>query len=199
LRQEPAREASEGLKHSLCETCGRSPANLGSSIRESDELPARLPGADPPEERARSHETPVLHNRGEDELSLRAGGRGPLSMATATPIVIVGYDGSEPARRALEHAAELVGRRGSVSVINVIKAQSVSSRLVTLTDNEHAVQDRLLRESVQVLAAWGWWRSRSPPQAIRQRRSWRLRNQSEQASSSSAGGSDQHHAWSALL
>jgi nucleotide-binding universal stress UspA family protein len=76
-------------------------------------------------------------------------------MATATPIVIVGYDGSEPARRALEHAAELVGRRGSVSVINVIKAQSVSSRLVTLTDNEHSVQDRLLRESVQVLAALG--------------------------------------------
>jgi len=76
-------------------------------------------------------------------------------MATARPIVIVGYDGSEPAQRALEHAAELVGRRGSVSVINVIKAQSVSSRLVTLTDKEHAVQDRLLRESVQVLAALG--------------------------------------------
>jgi nucleotide-binding universal stress UspA family protein len=76
-------------------------------------------------------------------------------MATATPIVIVGYDGSEPAKRALEHAAELVGRRGSVSVINVIKAQSVSSRLVTLTDEEVANQDRLLRESERVLGNLG--------------------------------------------
>jgi nucleotide-binding universal stress UspA family protein len=76
-------------------------------------------------------------------------------MATARPIVIVGYDGSAPAQRALEHAAELVGRRGSVSVINVIKAQSVSSRLVTLTDRERATQDRLLRESAQILTALG--------------------------------------------
>jgi nucleotide-binding universal stress UspA family protein len=76
-------------------------------------------------------------------------------MATAKPIVIVGYDGSEPAKRALEHAAELVGRRGSVNVINVIKAQSVSSRLVTLTDKEVATQDRLLRESVRLLAGLG--------------------------------------------
>ena len=76
-------------------------------------------------------------------------------MATARPIVIVGYDGSEPAKRALEHAAELVGRRGSVSVINVVKAQSVSSRLVTLTDKERSTQERLLRESERVLARLG--------------------------------------------
>ena len=76
-------------------------------------------------------------------------------MATPRPIVIVGYDGSEAAKRALEHAAELVGRRGSVSVINVIKAQSVSSRLVTLTDKERATQDRLLRESERVLGSLG--------------------------------------------
>jgi nucleotide-binding universal stress UspA family protein len=76
-------------------------------------------------------------------------------MPTARPIVLVGYDGSEPAHRALEHAAELVGRRGSVSVINVIKAQSVSSRWVTLTDKERAAQDRLLRESERVLTRLG--------------------------------------------
>jgi nucleotide-binding universal stress UspA family protein len=76
-------------------------------------------------------------------------------MATARPIVLVGYDGSEPARRALEHAAELVGPRGSVSVINVIRAQSVSSRLVTLTDKERATQNRLLRESERVLGNVG--------------------------------------------
>ena len=76
-------------------------------------------------------------------------------MATAPPIVIAGYDGSEPARRALEHAAELVGRSGRVSVINVIRVQSVSSRLVTLTDKERATQDRLLRESERVLGSLG--------------------------------------------
>jgi nucleotide-binding universal stress UspA family protein len=76
-------------------------------------------------------------------------------MATARPIVLVGYDGSEPAQRALEHAAELVGPRGKVSVINVIRAQSVSSRWVTVTDKERATQDRLLRESERVLARLG--------------------------------------------
>jgi nucleotide-binding universal stress UspA family protein len=76
-------------------------------------------------------------------------------MPTARSIVIVGYDGSEAAKRALEHAAELVGRGGNVNVINVIKAQSVSSRLVTLTDRERATQDRLLRESERVLGNLG--------------------------------------------
>jgi nucleotide-binding universal stress UspA family protein len=76
-------------------------------------------------------------------------------MATRPPIVLVGYDGSEPAQRALEHAAELAGRSGTVSVINVINAQSVSSRLVTLTDKERATQDRLLRESERMLGNLG--------------------------------------------
>ena len=67
-------------------------------------------------------------------------------MATAGPVVLVGYDGSEPSQRALEHAAELVGHRGSLSVINVIKAQSVSSRWVTVTDKERA-SERMLRSS----------------------------------------------------
>ena len=76
-------------------------------------------------------------------------------MAAARPIVLVGYDGSEPAQRALEHAAELVGPGGNVNVINVVKAQSVSSRLVTLTDKERSTQERLLRESERVLARLG--------------------------------------------
>jgi nucleotide-binding universal stress UspA family protein len=76
-------------------------------------------------------------------------------MAAARPVVLVGYDGSAPAQRALEHAAELAGRSGTVSVINVIKAQSLSSRLVTLTDRERATQERLLRESQQVLGRLG--------------------------------------------
>jgi nucleotide-binding universal stress UspA family protein len=76
-------------------------------------------------------------------------------MATGRANVLVGYDGSEPAQRALQHAAELAGRSGTVSVINVIKAQSVSSRLVTLTDKERATQDRLLRESERTLRNFG--------------------------------------------
>jgi nucleotide-binding universal stress UspA family protein len=76
-------------------------------------------------------------------------------MATARPTVLVGYDGSQPAQRALEHAADLVGRGGTVSVINVIKVQSVSSRLVTVSEKEQTAQDRLLRESELVLTRRG--------------------------------------------
>jgi nucleotide-binding universal stress UspA family protein len=76
-------------------------------------------------------------------------------MATARPTVIVGYDGSQPAQRALEHAANLVGRGGSVSVVNVVRVQSVSSRLVTVRESEQTAQDRLLRESELVLGRRG--------------------------------------------
>jgi nucleotide-binding universal stress UspA family protein len=76
-------------------------------------------------------------------------------MAAARPIVIVGYDGSEPAQRALEHAADLVGRGGSLSVINVIPLQSLSSRLETVSASERTAQNRLLRESERLLARRG--------------------------------------------
>ena len=48
--------------------------------------------------------------------------------------ILVGYDGSEAARRALVHAAELVGRGATLGVINVITTQAVSSRLETVRD-----------------------------------------------------------------
>jgi nucleotide-binding universal stress UspA family protein len=76
-------------------------------------------------------------------------------MATAKPTVLVGYDGSEPARRALEHAADLVGRGGSLSVIHVIPTQSLSSRLETVSESERTAQDRLLEESERALARRG--------------------------------------------
>ena len=41
--------------------------------------------------------------------------------------ILVAYDGSAEAKRALTHAAELVGPGGSVSVVNVIPVQSISS------------------------------------------------------------------------
>jgi len=76
-------------------------------------------------------------------------------MATQRPLVLVGYDGSEPARRALEHAADLVGRGGSLSVIHVIATQSLSSRLETVSESEQTAQDRLLDESERMLARRG--------------------------------------------
>jgi nucleotide-binding universal stress UspA family protein len=66
--------------------------------------------------------------------------------------VIVAYDGSELAHRALEHASDLVGPGGTVSVINVIKAQSVSSRLENVSEQQRAVQDNLLLEAESLLA-----------------------------------------------
>jgi nucleotide-binding universal stress UspA family protein len=69
--------------------------------------------------------------------------------------LIVGYDGSEPARRALEHAADLVGRGAILTVINVISVQSLSSRLQTVSDNERAKQDRLLLEAEMLLTRRG--------------------------------------------
>jgi len=68
--------------------------------------------------------------------------------------ILVGYDGSETARRALVHAAELVGRGGTVDVINVITVQPVSARLDTLRDGERSRQNKLLREAMMVLSEW---------------------------------------------
>jgi nucleotide-binding universal stress UspA family protein len=76
-------------------------------------------------------------------------------VAITKPTVIVGYDGSEPARRALEHAADLVGDAGTVTVIHVIASQSLSSRLVTVSEREQAAQDRLLREAERTLVRRG--------------------------------------------
>jgi nucleotide-binding universal stress UspA family protein len=69
--------------------------------------------------------------------------------------MIVAYDGSEPARRAVEHAARLARRGSVVDVVNVIPAQSVSSRLVTITDEQVRTQERLLRQAAAVLARSG--------------------------------------------
>jgi nucleotide-binding universal stress UspA family protein len=74
-------------------------------------------------------------------------------MAGSEGSVLVAYDGSAVARRAVEHAARLVGAGGTVSVINVVEAQSVSSRLETVSDAQRAKQDELLREAEQLLAA----------------------------------------------
>jgi nucleotide-binding universal stress UspA family protein len=68
--------------------------------------------------------------------------------------VLVGYDGSDGARRALVHAAELVGRGGSLDVINVITAQPVSARIESLSDRDRSRQRKLLHEAKVVLGEW---------------------------------------------
>jgi nucleotide-binding universal stress UspA family protein len=65
--------------------------------------------------------------------------------------ILVGYDGSDVSRRALVHAAELVGRGGEVDVINVIAAQPVSSRVDGFGDGERRRQRNLLREARSLL------------------------------------------------
>ena len=68
--------------------------------------------------------------------------------------ILVAYDGSDVSRRALVHAAELVGRGGEVDVINVIAAQPVSSRVDALGDGERRRQGNLLREARSLLREW---------------------------------------------
>jgi nucleotide-binding universal stress UspA family protein len=67
--------------------------------------------------------------------------------------VLVAYNGSERAQGAIEHAAGLVGKGGTLTVINVISAQSVSSRLETVSERECTTQDRLLHDAERLLAS----------------------------------------------
>jgi nucleotide-binding universal stress UspA family protein len=69
--------------------------------------------------------------------------------------ILVGYDGSDSSRRALLHAAELVGRGGTVWVINVITTQAVSSRLETVDDRDRARQLSVLQEARMLLGEQG--------------------------------------------
>jgi nucleotide-binding universal stress UspA family protein len=69
--------------------------------------------------------------------------------------VLVAYDGSPCARRALDHAATLAGPGSRVTVVNVIEEQSVSSRLQTVSDEQRARQRRLLGEAESILSRRG--------------------------------------------
>lgn len=67
--------------------------------------------------------------------------------------ILVAYDGSNEAERALMHAAELVGPDGSVSVVNVIPVQSISSRLETVSETQRDRQRKILRDASRILSA----------------------------------------------
>jgi nucleotide-binding universal stress UspA family protein len=68
--------------------------------------------------------------------------------------ILVGYDGSNASRRALVHAAELVGRGGNLEVINVIGSQPVSARVGSLVDGEKKHQQKVLHEAKALLDEW---------------------------------------------
>jgi nucleotide-binding universal stress UspA family protein len=67
------------------------------------------------------------------------------------PALIVAYDGSAEARRALDHAAALAGPGGEVTVINVVPAQTVSARLEPLDETKRARQRAQLEEARALL------------------------------------------------
>jgi nucleotide-binding universal stress UspA family protein len=71
------------------------------------------------------------------------------------PALIVAYDGSAEARRALDHAAALAGPGGEVTVINVVPAQAVSARLEPLDDAKRARQRARLEEARALLDRQG--------------------------------------------
>jgi nucleotide-binding universal stress UspA family protein len=68
--------------------------------------------------------------------------------------VLVGFDGSDASRRALVHAAELVGRGGNLDVINVIGSQPISARVGSLVDGERKHQQKVLHEAKALLDEW---------------------------------------------
>ena len=68
--------------------------------------------------------------------------------------ILVGFDGSDASKRALVHAAELIGRGGSLDVINVIGSQPVSARVGSLVDGERRRQQKVLREARALLDEW---------------------------------------------
>ena len=67
------------------------------------------------------------------------------------PALIVAYDGSAEARRALDHAAALAGPGGQVTVINVVPTQAICARLDLVDDTERARQLAQLEEASTLL------------------------------------------------
>src|SRR5262245_37317916 len=123
-----------------------SAGGLGPTVRTRDELSPRLSRTDQAQARARPGPTSVFRHRGGHGLSLRVGRKA---------LILVAYDGSPEARRALLHAADLVGAGGRLTVVNVISTQSVSARLETVSDQERERQERVLADARSLLSDRG--------------------------------------------
>ena len=76
-------------------------------------------------------------------------------MTATIPALIVAYDGSPQARRALDHAATLAGPGGELTVINVVPTQAVGSRLETIGEAARARQQAQLNDARSVLTRAG--------------------------------------------
>jgi nucleotide-binding universal stress UspA family protein len=68
--------------------------------------------------------------------------------------ILVGFDGSDASKRALVHAAELVGRGGNLEVINIIGSQPVSARVGSLVEGQRQRQRKVLHEAQALLGEW---------------------------------------------
>jgi nucleotide-binding universal stress UspA family protein len=68
------------------------------------------------------------------------------------PVVVVAYDGSAAATRALAYAADLAKPDGTVVVVNVIEVSGVGARLETVSAAERARQRQVLREARALLS-----------------------------------------------
>jgi nucleotide-binding universal stress UspA family protein len=71
-------------------------------------------------------------------------GRDSLTMAGRAQTIIVGYDGSEGARRALDRAAELMGYGGSLAVVYVVPSSGNANGYHLLDEARALLNDRLL-------------------------------------------------------
>jgi nucleotide-binding universal stress UspA family protein len=76
-------------------------------------------------------------------------------MRNGHEIVLVAYNGSPEAQRALREAALFVRAGRQLAVVNVIPAQSVGSRLVTVGEKEEELQRRVLAQAERLLANEG--------------------------------------------
>jgi nucleotide-binding universal stress UspA family protein len=73
-----------------------------------------------------------------------------------TPALIVAYDGTPEARRALEHAAALAGPGGEVTVIDVVPAAGVGTRLGGIDERERTRQRGRLEDARMLLERQGF-------------------------------------------
>jgi nucleotide-binding universal stress UspA family protein len=73
----------------------------------------------------------------------------------ARGLVLVAWDGSDQARRALLHTVRVVGPGQEVAVINVVPARAVGARLETVSDEELAEQRSSLEHAATLLAGEG--------------------------------------------
>jgi Universal stress protein family len=120
----------------------------------------------------------------------RAEERRPVALRDAAPRVLVAYDGSPQAERALVHAATLVRHGGTVRVVNVVPAQGVGARLQTVGDDDRGRQVGVLARARRLLAAHGVHAETIAAAGDPLPKSSRRRLTSVRTSSSPEGGSD---------